>query len=91
MDKQHFQAIVNAVGAKESDNWWEVPEGKTVTLYASSNGVPLSIQRAVAIRVADKLFFAKTAKGETFVLQEADVFAGSIDGGASTSRKAGFT
>jgi hypothetical protein len=90
MDKQHFQAIVSAVGAKEAGGWWEVPEGKSVTLYAASHGVPLTISRAVAIKVDDKLVHAKTAKGETFVVLDADVFAGSIDGGVSTSRKAGF-
>ena len=90
MDKQHFQAIVSAVLAKEKDGWWEVPEGKSVTFYAASHGVGLTIARAVAIRIDDKLLHARTAKGETFVVLDADVFAGSIDGGVATSRKAGF-
>jgi hypothetical protein len=91
MQTEHLKAILTAAGAREADEGWnEAPEGRTITLYAAHDGATLTIPRAVAIRVLGEMVHARTQKGETYIVMQADLFAGSVDGSANAGRKAGF-
>ena len=42
------------------------------------------------MRVEGGLLHARTVKGDVYVLALSDLFAGAVEGGTTTSRKAGF-
>jgi hypothetical protein len=92
MERGHLRAILSTAGASQAEEgWWQLPDGKFLTLHASHNGVGLAVARGVGVREEGSLVFVRTAKGETFVLDMSDVFAGAVDGTATTSvRTAGF-
>lgn len=92
MDKAHVKAILATAGATDGkDGWVDVPDGKSITLYVAHGGATMQVARTVALKLDGALVFARTAKGETYILAESDLFAGAIEGGTtSTVRKAGF-
>jgi hypothetical protein len=92
MERGHLGAILATAGATQGDEGWsQLPDGKFLTLHAAHNGVGLTIGRGVAVRSEGSLIFLRTSKGETFVLDLSDVFAGAIDGtSTSSTRTAGF-
>lgn len=91
MDSAHIKALLTGAGAKEGEGgFWEVADGKAITLYAATNGVALPIPRGIALRHDGALTQIRTAKGELFVVRTDDLFAGAIEGSGPTARKAGF-
>jgi hypothetical protein len=93
MERGHLGAILTTAGASQGEEGWSnLPEGKFLTLHAAHNGVGLTVGRGVAVRSEGSLIFLRTMKGETFILDMSDVFAGAVDGTApASSRAAGFT
>ena len=92
MTQEHWAALIETSGAKKDDGgFWAPPEGKLLTLYVSSGNATLSVQRIEAVRAEQGLLYARTKKGEVFVLALQDVFAGAVEETqGSHSRKAGF-
>ncbi len=91
MTQEHWAALIEASGAKKDDKgYFTPPEGKLLTLYVSSGSATLSVQRIEAVRHEQGLVYARTKKGETFVLALQDVFAGAVEESQGSSRKAGF-
>ncbi len=92
MERGHLRAILATAGATPGDEGWQLlPEGKFLTLHAAHNGVGLAVARGVAVREEGSLIFLRTLKGETFVLDMSDLFAGAVDGtSTSSARAAGF-
>jgi hypothetical protein len=92
MTLEHWAALVEASGAKkDGEGFFVPPEGKLLTLYVSSGGASLSVQRIEAFRQELGLVHARTKKAELFVLALDSIFAGAVEEtqGAS-ARKAGF-
>ena len=91
MTEEHLAALLAAVEAKKNDKGWSVAsEGRSLTLYAAYNGASLTVSRVEALRSEQKLLYARTKKGEVFVLALADVYAGAAEESPAASRKAGF-
>ncbi len=91
MTQEHWAALIGASGAKKDDEGYLAPpEGKLVTLYVASGSSTLSVQRIEAVRQEQGLVYARTKKGELFVLALEDVFAGAVEETQGSSRKAGF-
>lgn len=94
MTEEILRAALDAAEAKsDSDGWSELPEGRTMTLYASHDGVALNVSKIEAVQTSASLLRARNVKGELFVLALKDVFAAALDGGGGKlgqSRKAGF-
>ncbi len=91
MDKATLQAILRTAETTETEGGSEVPEGRSITLYASHGGVSLSVPKICSLRLDGGIVTAKTARGETYVVELADLFAASIEGAApAVTRKAGF-
>ncbi|HVY48485.1 MAG TPA: hypothetical protein VHB21_21500 [Minicystis sp.] len=93
MSDELLRNVLEAVqGKPDKDGWVTFPEGRLLTLYAGHDGVPLTIQKVEAVRIAHNLVRARNVKGEHFLLALADVFAAALDAGteAATARKAGF-
>ncbi|HEU4537395.1 MAG TPA: hypothetical protein VFS00_24915 [Polyangiaceae bacterium] len=94
MERGHFRAILSTAGATQADEgWWQLPEGKFLTLHMAHNGVGLSVARVTGVREEGSMVFARTVKGEIFVLDQSDLFAGAVEGGtaSSSARTAGFS
>ena len=66
------------------------PDGRTSTLYAAHQGVPLTVPRVEAVTSKGGLVRARTAKGELYLLSLEDLFAAAAEGTATQTRKAGF-
>jgi len=92
MTHDMLKAVLDAAGTKENDGWSVLPDGRLLTLYAAHAGVPLTVQKLDAVRVAQTIVHARNHKGETFILALEDLFAAGFDGGTAspTTRKAGF-
>lgn len=91
MVPEHLRALLDAGEAKAlSQGTRELPEGRTLTLYVSSNGAHLTVGRITSVRQDGELVHARTVKGEIFVLSLSDVYAGAVEAPASGGRKAGF-
>jgi hypothetical protein len=91
MTLEHWAALVEASGAKKDEGGFLAPpEGKVLTLYVSSGSATLSVQRIEAVRQEQGLVYARTKKGELFVLALQDVFAGAVEETQGSTRKAGF-
>jgi hypothetical protein len=91
MTQDQLTAILDAISAKpDKAGWTALPDGRTMTLYAAHDGVPLTVARAEAISVKNGLVRARTAKGELYLLVLEDVFAVAAEGPAAQARKAGF-
>lgn len=79
-----------AEATKDSAGWLVTADGRHATLYAAASGASLNVSRVEATRVEKGLLFARTTRGEVYVLTLSDVFAGAIETPRSESRKAGF-
>lgn len=93
MTDEMFRAVLETASAKDDkDGWSALPEGRTMTLHAAHDGVQLAISKVEAVKVAQRVVWARSAKGETFVVSLDDLFAAAIDRSkeASAGRKAGF-
>jgi hypothetical protein len=92
MESAHLKSILTEVAqASEKDGWFEAPEGKTMSLYASRNGSGVSAQKVTSVRQNGDLVHARTVRGETYVFYLDDLFAMVVDGTNETSkRRAGF-
>lgn len=92
MDNAHISAVLASAEAKDvKDGFSLVPEGRSITFYVAHAGASLSVPRAIAVKVEGQLLHARTQKGETYVVEAADVFGAAIEGGSpTTTRKAGF-
>ena len=91
--KRQAKEIVREAAAAtkpDAEGWSRLPEGRTLSLYAAHDGVPLSVSRVEAVAVRGTLVRARTAKGETYLLSLDDLFAAATDGAGPTARKAGF-
>ena len=93
MTDEMFRAVLETAGAKnDKDGWSALPEGRLMTLYAAHQGVPLTIAKVEAVKVAQGVVQARSSKGDTFVVSLDDLFAAALDRGseAAAGRKAGF-
>jgi hypothetical protein len=93
MTGEHLEAVLKNVQAKaEKDGFQALPEGAALTLYASHDGVGLTVSRVEAVKVDGELVYARTARRETFALGRGDLFAIAIEGaaGQQPARRAGF-
>jgi hypothetical protein len=93
MTEEILRAALEAVEAKtDKDGWADLPEGRTMTLYAAHDGVSLNVAKVESLKITHNLVRARSVKGETFLLALTDVFAAALDGGGRPghSRKAGF-
>lgn len=83
-------ALLTAGEATKDGEAWVAPEGRTFTLHVGRTGASLVVSRVNRLREAGALLHASTSRGETFVLDLGDVFAGAVEGAGSSSRPAGF-
>jgi hypothetical protein len=87
-----LSTILEKANAKtDKDGLSVLPEGTSATLYASHNGVGLTVSRVDAVKVEKGLLHARTTKRETYVLELGDVFAVAFEGVQGIpARRAGF-
>ncbi len=92
MTEAMYTALLDKAEAEKSkDGEAELPEGRTLTLYAAHDGCSMSVSRVVALKLDTGIVYARNNKGETYVLSLDDLFAGSISGGDNANaRAAGF-
>ena len=94
MTDEMLHAVLETAGAKiDKDGWSALPEGRLLTLYAAHAGVPLTMAKIEAIKSNQRLAWARSSKGETYVLNLDDLFAAAMDRGHEPQgggRKAGF-
>lgn len=91
MTEEHLSALLTAAEAKKDDKGFlSVTGGRTLTLYVASSAATLTVGKVEALRTDRDLVYARTAKGELFVISLKDVYAGSVDAPTSAGRKAGF-
>jgi hypothetical protein len=93
MTEEMLRAVLETAEAKsDKEGWATLPEGRSLTLYAAHNGASLTVAKVGALRVAQGIVRAKSAKGQLFLLALEDVFAAALDGAAesASARKAGF-
>jgi hypothetical protein len=98
MTDEMLHAVLETAGAKlDKEGWSSLPEGRTMTLYAAHAGVSLTIGKVEAVKVAsatkaNRIAWAKSSKGEIFVIELDDLFAAALDRGndPQAGRKAGF-
>ena len=93
MTDEMLHAVLETAGAKlDKDGWSALPEGRLMTLYAAHGGVPLTIAKIEAVKVNQRLTWARSPKGEVYVIHLDDLFAAAMDRGheAPSARKAGF-
>lgn len=86
-------ALEGAEAKTDKDGWAELPEGRTLTLYAAHEGVSLNVAKVESIRVTQGLVRARSVKGDTFLLPLKNIFAVALEGGnkpGSHGRRAGF-
>jgi hypothetical protein len=93
MTDEMFRAVLETASAKGDKEGWNVlPDGRSMTLHAAHDGVQLTISKVEAVKVAERVVWARSSKGETFVVSLDDLFAAAIDRSkeAASGRKAGF-
>jgi hypothetical protein len=93
MTDEMLRAVLETAGAKlDKDGWSSLPEGRLMTLYAAHGGVPLTIAKVEAVKVNQRIAWARSSKGETYLLNVDDLFAAAMDRGhdPQAGRKAGF-
>jgi len=91
MTEEHLTALLSAAEAKKDDQGFvRAPEGRTLSLYVASGSASLTVNKVEALRVEKDLLRARTTKGELFIVALKDVYAGAVDAGGSSGRKAGF-
>jgi hypothetical protein len=93
MTEEMLKTVLETAHAKTDKEGASIlPEGRSMTLYAAHDGVPLTVSKIEAVRITHGIIRAKNIKGETFVLAVDDLFAAAIDAGSEvlSARKAGF-
>ncbi len=91
MTKEHFQAVLATADAKpDKDGWAMTADERWLTLHVSRDGVALTVTKVVGLRLAGELVFARTSRGDQFVLALADLFAASVEAPKEQARQAGF-
>jgi hypothetical protein len=92
MTEAMLVTILDEVQAKRDGAERTMPDGRRVTLYAAHDGVALTIGKVASLRIENGLVRARNDKGETYIVHLDDVFAASIEAGATSggARKAGF-
>ena len=92
MTHDMLRTVLDTAQAKEVEGWQQLSEGRLLSLYTAHDGVSLVVQKIEAVRLAHSVLFARTSKGETFMLALEDVFAAACDAGTTSpaTRKAGF-
>jgi phytoene dehydrogenase-like protein len=93
MTEEMLHAVLETAGAKaDKEGWSTLPEGRLMTLYAAHGGVPLTMAKVEAVKVSQRIVWARTSKGETYLVGVEDLFAAALDRGheAQAGRKAGF-
>jgi hypothetical protein len=91
MTKEHYDALLAVAEAKPGDQGWtKTPDDRTITLHAGCNGASLSVSRIAELRLQGSLVFARTSKGDEYVLALEDLFAGAVDAAKQGGRQAGF-
>jgi uncharacterized cupin superfamily protein len=85
--------LVETQARKESGGEHVLSDGRRLTLYAASAGVPLTVTRVEAVRLLEGgTIQARNDKGERYFVGLGDVFAIATEGSglSATARKAGF-
>ncbi len=93
MTEAMLNRILTEAGAKAAkDDERELAEGSRLTLYVAHDGASLSVGRIAAVRNDGHLLIARNDRGERYFFALDDVYAASVDAGATPagSRKAGF-
>jgi hypothetical protein len=93
MTDEMLHAVLETAGAKlDKEGWSTLPEGRLMTLYAAHGGVPLTLAKIEGVKVSQRVVWARTLKGESYVISLEDLFAAALDRGheAQAGRKAGF-
>jgi hypothetical protein len=93
MTGEHLDAALKMAGAKgDKEGWQNLPEGSTLTLHVSHDGVGMTISRIDALRQDGELVIARNPKRELFVIVRSDVYAVALEGeaGGKVVRRAGF-
>lgn len=93
MTDEMFRAVLETAAAKtDKDGWSALPEGRLMTLYAGHDGVQLTVAKVEAVKASGRVLWARSNKGETYVVSLDDLFAAALDRGNDTAagRKAGF-
>lgn len=92
MTEDMLKTVLETAQAKtDDDGWSSMPEGRLVNLYAAHDGVGLTVAKIGRLRLAHTVIHAENAKGETYLVPLADVFAASVEGKeAGAGRKTGF-
>ena len=87
-----LRTVLESAQARETEGWWQLSDGRYLSLYVAHDGVSLTVQKVESVRVHHSLLHAKNSKGETFLLALEDVFAAAFDAGTTSAgtRKAGF-
>ena len=91
-DDMFRQVLETGGGKSDKDGWTTLPEGRQLTLYAGHQGVSLTITKIEAVKTTQRILWARTSKGDTFVTSLDDLFAAAVDRGneSAAGRKAGF-
>ena len=91
MTEEHLTALLTTAEAKKDDKGFlRAAEGRHLSLYVATTGASLTVNKIDAVKVDKQLLYARTVRGEIFVLALQDVFAGAVDQPPSSGRKAGF-
>jgi hypothetical protein len=93
MTDEMLHAVLETAGAKlDKEGWSTLPEGRLMTLYAAHGGVSLTISKVEAVKVSQRVAWARSSKGETYLIHVDDLFAAAMDRGhePQAGRKAGF-
>ena len=95
MTEQMLKAVLETAQAKmDKEGWSQLPEGRSMTLHAGHDGVPLTVSKVEAVATSNGILRARSAKGEVVMLAIDDVFAATLDGGGSAAtggaKRAGF-
>jgi hypothetical protein len=93
MTEEMFRQVLETAEAKrDKDGNAALPEGKSLTLYAAHDGVPLTVAKIESVWIGGGVVKAQNGKGDLFLFSITDLFAAAIEGGAArpSGRKAGF-
>lgn len=90
MTNEHLTALLEVGGAKLEDGWSVLGPERTMTLHVAFQGAALNVSKIHRLSVKGELVYAGSTRGETTIIQLADIFAGSVDGQAQSLRSAGF-
>lgn len=91
MDQPQFDSFLAAVPVEAGDGGWaEAPAERHITVHAAHDGVPLTVSKVEALRLDGSMVWARTRKGETYLLALSDIFALAVEAPKTSERKAGF-